>query len=133
MIKNFSLNWNNGQEENSISFEFSYDYETHLLKAIITLNGNSQVTYYSDYQHQNDEWLADKDSAHHTLMSMVVDNLMTMDSLPVVDEVDPRIISVTNALYKVITSVENGHIYWPGEKEMYRELDEACPFLDEMA
>ncbi len=133
MIKNFSLNWNDGKGEKSIRFDFGYDYETCLLKADITLNGESQIAYNSQHQLPNDEWLANKYFFYHTLMNMVIENLIQLDSLPVANEIDPRILSVSNALINAVMATENGQVFWLGEGEASAEQDEACPFLDEMA
>ena len=47
MNKNFTMTWKENGTEKIISFDFSYDYAKHVLKADVSLRGDSEAPCYN--------------------------------------------------------------------------------------
>lgn len=118
-MKNFELSWNDEKGKKSIEFNFSYDSEKELINAIITLRGNSEAAYRSWCAMSRDDWEKDAEKRLDLFMSMVVNDLFEMDTLPISEDIDPDILNITKAIYKVGRNVKRGRVTWPDEEDEY--------------
>jgi len=106
MNKNFTMTWKENGTEKIISFDFSYDYAKHVLKADVSLRGDSEVLYHSSNHLQSDAWMKDKTNIKQTLIEMVVENIKELNTLPVAEEIDPEILEVAYLMGKVLIRKE---------------------------
>jgi hypothetical protein len=106
MNKIFTMIWKENGTEKSISFDFSYDFAKHILKADVKLKGDSEVLYHSSNHLQSDAWLKDKKNIKQTLIEMVVQNIKELNTLPVAEEIDPEILETAYLVGKVLIRKE---------------------------
>lgn len=117
MKRNFNINWQNGQEEKSINFDFRYDLEKKALIADVYLLGDTEVNYQSNCHVSDDSWLNSEATFQHWLMSIVIDNLADIQYLAEYCDIDHEIVTVSGAIAKVLRGMKDGRVTWPDEKK----------------
>jgi hypothetical protein len=121
MKRNFNINWQNGQEEKCINFDFRYDLEKKALIADVYLLGDTEVNYQSNCHVSDDSWLDSEETLQHWLMSIVMDNLADIKHLAEYCDIDHEIVTVSGAMAKVLKGMKDGRVTWPDKKKF-----EAC-------
>ena len=118
MKRNFNINWQNGQEEKSIRFDFYYDLDKKTLNADVLLHGDTEARFKSNCHVSDDSWLNNEATFQHWLMSIVMDDLADIQHLAEYCDIDHEIVTVSGAMAKVLRGIKDGRVTFPNEKPL---------------